>query len=85
MSHTKETIQKKTIQKKGRTVLMVDEDFWLEVRKIYTWVDIDKEIAKMKGYMLSPRGKKWRMTQQRVIEWLGRIDRPLEIPHGKSW
>ena len=80
VSPTKETIQKKTKQKKGRTILMADEEFWKEVKKIYTWVDINREIQKMKGYMLTPKGKRWRMTQQRVIEWLGRIDRPLQVP-----
>jgi phage replication O-like protein O len=77
LRHTKETTTKETIQKKARTVLMADEKFWKEVREIYTWVDIHREIQKMKGYMLTPKGKRWRMTQQRVIEWLGRIDRPI--------
>ena len=80
LAHTKETIQKKTIQKKGRSILMADDKFWEEIRKIYTYINIDHEIQKMKGYMLSPKGRKWRMTQQRVVEWLNRIDKPIEMP-----
>jgi len=63
-----------------RNTPMADEEFWQEVRKIYTWINIDQEIQKMKGYMISPKGKRrrWKMTQQRVIEWLNRIDKPIE-------
>ncbi len=80
--HTKETIQKKLLQKKEQK--LCDEDFWKEIRSIYTWVDIDEQIAKMKGYQLTPRGNKWKMTKRRVISWLNRIDKPIESPKLKD-
>lgn len=73
--HTKETIQKK--EKKEQK--LCDDDFWKEVRGIYVWVNVDEQIAKMKGYQLTPRGKNWKMTKRSVISWLNRIDKPLEI------
>lgn len=75
--HTKETIQKKLLQKKEQK--LCDDDFWKEVRGIYIWVNVDEQIAKMKGYQLTPRGKNWKMTKRSVISWLNRIDKPLEI------
>lgn len=56
-----------------------DDSFWKDVRGLYTWVNIDQEIAKMKGYQLTPKGRKWKMTQKSVINWLNRIDRPIDV------
>jgi phage replication O-like protein O len=69
-----------TKDKKKRSTPLADDEFWKEVKQIYTWINIDQEIQKMKGYIISPKGKarRWKMTQQRVIEWLNRIDRPVE-------
>lgn len=76
-THTKENIQKKLLQKKR--VNLCDDDFWKEVRTLYTWLDIDEMIVKMKGYQLTPKGKKWKMTKGSVIRWLNNQDKPLEI------
>jgi hypothetical protein len=61
-----------------------DEEFWNEVRKIYHWLDIDLQIQKMKGHMLTPKGKDWKMTRRRVIAWLNREDRPVEVKENKE-
>ncbi len=70
--------------KPKRATPMADDQFWEETKKIYTWIDVDREIQKMKGYMITPKGKSWKMTQRRVIDWLNRIDKPLEAKH-ESW
>jgi phage replication O-like protein O len=77
LRHTKETIQKKLLQKKEQK--LCDDDFWKEVRTLYTWVDINEQIIKIKGYQLTPKGKRWKMTRRSVIGWLNRIDKPLKI------
>jgi phage replication O-like protein O len=71
------------IQKITRKIAstLVDEEFWKQVREIYTWVDIDFQVQKMKGYQLTPKGRSWKMTRRSVIGWLNRIDKPLETPN----
>ena len=64
-------------------VRVTDETFWLQVRGLYTWIDIDQEIAKMKGYQLTEKGKNWKITKGSVINWLGKIPKPLsEVKYG---
>lgn len=60
-----------------------DSTFWDKVRSIYTWLDIDEMISKMKGYQLTPKGKHWKMNRRSVISWLNRQEKPnesLQIP-----
>jgi hypothetical protein len=77
-------LKKKRIEKNRREMAtksstQPDEEFWNEVKKIYYWLDIDLQVQKMKGHMLTPKGKSWKMTRRRVIAWLNREDRPVEV------
>jgi hypothetical protein len=62
-----------------------DADFWKKMKDIYPWVDMDKEIAKMKGWLLTPKGKGRMLTSKFVANWLGRVDKPLTISAVKSY
>jgi hypothetical protein len=74
-----------TVKKPLKNISIEDNSsFWQEVRKIYTWLDIDETIAKMKGYQLTPKGKNWKMTKRSVIAWLNKQDKPLSLPKEKE-
>jgi hypothetical protein len=55
-----------------------DADFWEEIKKLYTWVNVDQERAKMQGWLLTPRGKGRKLTRRFVCNWLNKIDKPME-------
>lgn len=57
-----------------------DEAFWDEIKSLYTWLDLDRERAKMKAWLLTPRGKGRKLTKRFVINWLNKCDKPLETP-----
>lgn len=65
--------------KPKRAIILVDDDFWKEVKNLYSWLDIDEMVVKMKGYQLTPKGKDWKMTRGSVIRWLNKQDKPLDI------
>lgn len=78
------TNQQLTTNKNGKNIknekkedIGSDAQFWTELRSLYTWVDFEKEIAKMKAYQLTPRGRKWTMTKRSVVNWLNKVDRPV--------
>ncbi len=74
--HSSSSSSSSTTNKKKNT--MLDEDFWNEVKSLYTWIDIDEQITKMKGYQLTPKGSRWKITRGSVIRWLNRQDKPIE-------
>jgi len=52
-----------------------DLDFISALKSNYKWLDIDKEVAKMKGWLLVHPERK--LTRQFAINWLNKLDRPL--------
>jgi len=56
-----------------------DCSFLNDLRKIYTWVNLDSEIAKMRGWLLTPKGKGCRMTRSFMVRWLNKIDKPVDF------
>jgi hypothetical protein len=54
-----------------------DLSFIGELRKLYTWVNMDQELAKMKAWQLTPRGKGRKLTRRFMVAWLNKVDRPM--------
>ena len=53
-------------------------DFITQLKEIYTWVDVDTEIQKMKGHLLTPKAKGRKLTKAFAVRWLNRVDKPIE-------
>jgi hypothetical protein len=53
----------------------------LKVDPVYSHIDIDRELAKAKNWA-SPRNRQ--VTQRFFINWLNRIEKPLENGHGSN-
>lgn len=62
---------------KRRVIKLADEKEWLDdIRKIYQplGVDVDTQLAKARAWLLGPKGKGRKFTQQYFINWLSRAD-----------
>lgn len=57
-------------------------DFLSKLRAdpFYSHVDFDTEIEGMRRWLTRPENKKRRMTERFVLNWLGKVDRPVELP-----
>lgn len=62
---------------KKRNNNISNEDFLLEIKKIYYWVDVDKELLKMDAYKLTH--PKWNKSRRSITSWLNRqrSDQPV--------
>ncbi len=69
--------------KTGRAVLL-DDAFLDELRinPAYKGIDIERELHKMDAYFLTPRGRGKKKTRGFVVNWLNRIDRPMDVGNG---
>lgn len=64
-------------KKQPRKGKPLDDEWLKEVKSKYPWLDFDKEMSKMQGWLLSPKGANRKMTRQFVINWLNRCDQPV--------
>jgi hypothetical protein len=68
--------------RRKRTAHTIEQDSqWLaDVRAEYgkLGIDVDRELAKARGWLLGPKGKRRKLTQQFFINWLTRADKPLQ-------
>lgn len=57
-------------------------DFISELRNdpIYSHINFDIEIEKMRRWLGRPQNKGRRMTERFVLNWLNKIDRPVDVP-----
>ena len=64
-------------KKKRKRPPATDEEFLDTLRKIYTWVNIDAELAKMDGWIMAHPGR----TKGRrfIVNWLNKNDKPIKI------
>ncbi len=71
--------------KTKRTVALTDDDFIkvLKENPAYKGIDIDREIGKMDAWLLTPRGRGKKRTQQRLVTWLNRAEKPMD--NKSSW
>ena len=69
---------------KKRSVQLADEAFIADLRtnEAYTGIDIDREIGKCRAWLLTPKGHGKQLTRSRLVNWLNRIDTPLN-GHGQ--
>jgi hypothetical protein len=75
--------RKRSRKRGGSTAVQVDDAFVAQLRELYSWVDIDAEIIKMRGWLMSPKGAGRKFTRQFVVNWLNRNNKPLSIGTGK--
>ena len=52
----------------------------LKTNPAYKQIDIDKELAKMDAWLLTPKGKGRKKTHKFILNWLNRIDTPVDTP-----
>ena len=57
-------------------------DFLSKLRNdpLYSHVDFDRQIELMRRWLARPENSGRRMTERFVINWLNKIDRPVEVP-----
>jgi hypothetical protein len=71
-----------TEQIQSRAEQCNNSNFISNLKEIYTWIDVDTELVKMRGWLSTRKGR--RLTQRFAVNWLNKIDKPIkgEI---KSW
>lgn len=64
---------------KKRKLNLTDEEFIAELKNnpAYRGIDIDREISKLNAWLLTPKGRGKQLTQSRLVNWLNKIDVPL--------
>jgi hypothetical protein len=73
LKHTDTDTDTDSITPKGIT----DADFWTELKSIYTWIDMEQEQARMRAWLMTPRGKRRKLTRAFAVNWLNKVDKPL--------
>ena len=63
-----------------------DEEFIKEIKNNpgYQGIDIDREIGKMKAWLLTPKGKKRKLTKGFMLNWLNKIDQLINYKEPDS-
>jgi len=55
-----------------------DTDFWPEIVRLYSWVNVIQEKNKMQAWLLTPKGRGRKLTRRFVVNWLNKCDgKPL--------
>ena len=67
--------------KPKRAITLADNEFIqaLKENPAYEGIDIDREIWKLDAWLLTPRGKGKQKTKQRIVNWLNRAEKPVQI------
>jgi len=55
---------------------ITDEEFLQVLRLRYTWLDFDREMAKMDAWLLAHPGRM--KTRRFIVNWLNKIEKPIE-------
>ncbi len=60
-------------------VVLSDDQFLdsLKSSPAYHGIDIDRELARMDAWLLTPKARGRKKTRQFIVNWLNRIDRPM--------
>lgn len=71
---------------KIRKLQLAEEEFIAELKRnpAYQGIDIDREIGKLKAWLLTPKGRGKSMTRGRLVNWLNRVDQPLAAQNGHA-
>ena len=69
---------------KVRSVVLADDRFIvaLKANPAYAGLDVDRELGKLDAWLLTPRGQGKQKTRQRIVNWLNRAERPVQIGPG---
>ena len=67
--------------KPKRALQMVDEEYIkaLKENPAFKGIDVEREVAKLDAWLLTPRGRGKQRTQQRLFNWLCRVEKPMEV------
>lgn len=52
----------------------------LRVDPFYSHVEFDVEVERMRRWLARPENRKRRMTERFVLNWIEKIDRPVDVP-----
>ena len=63
---------------KIREEVIPDSEFLNRLKNTFSYVDLDHEIAKMQIWLTTPKGKGRKLTRRFMLNWLGKIDKPLK-------
>ena len=68
-------------RKNSETPKFTDEDFLNQLKTLpcYQGIDVDTELSKMDAWLLTPKGKGRKKTRRFIVNWLNKIDKPLEV------
>lgn len=68
-------------------VVEADADFLATLRDnpAYQGIDLEREFGRMRGWLSTPRGKGRKLTRQFIVNWLNKVDRPLEGGKEDGW
>ena len=63
---------------------LTDEEFIQKLKEnpAYKEIDIDQELGKIDAWLLTPRGAGKKKSRQRIVNWLNRVERPIETNQG---
>lgn len=62
----------------AKHVELTDDDFWKVMAEKFSWVDVSRERSKMEAWLLTPKGRGRHITRRFVVNWLSKIDAPME-------
>ncbi len=79
--HTKENSTKETIQKKVVHVENFISD--LKTNPAYSHINLENELHKMDAWLLLPKNKHRKKTLSFILNWINKIEKPLEAQNGK--
>lgn len=73
-----EALKEKSTSARSRH--LTDEEFIqaIKVNPAYTGIDVDRELAKMDLWFLTPKGRGRKKTQGFVLNWLSKVDKPMD-------
>lgn len=71
-------IEEKRRERKAPQITDADFIKTLKNNPAYKGIDIDRELGKMDAWLLTPKGKGRQKTRRFVVNWLNKIDKPME-------
>ena len=80
-----ETLEEKRISINSKSPTLTDEEFIQALKKnpAYKGIDINTEMGKLDAWLLTPRAKGKKKTRGRIVNWLNRAEKPMEVQDGK--
>lgn len=62
-----------------RTIDISDEEFTMELKRLYPKIDVQAELNKMCAWLMTPKGRGRRMTRNFAVRWLNRVEVPMVL------